>query len=117
MGLKVPKSRQFGRAVTHTRAPKQEKSRAATLKGRTVKGSGSGHEKGDVRIEKVIRLECKNTIHKSFSVTQKMIEKIENAALASGELPAIEVEFVDAEGKLKHRVAILPSYALEMLIG
>jgi len=117
MPLKLPKSKQFNRKVTHTRCNTQEKERAKKLGGRRVKGSGCGVEKGDVRVEGILRLECKNTTKKSFSITQEMIEKIENAAIASGEVPAIEVEFVNEKGKLLHKVAVVPSYVLEAIVS
>jgi hypothetical protein len=115
MPLKLPKSKQNG--VAYSRAPKQERSRAKELGGKRVIGSGSLDEKGDIRLKGIARLELKNTTKKSFSITQKMVEKIESAAISSGEIPAIEVEFIDENGKLLNRVAVMPSYALDMLLG
>lgn len=114
--LKLSKTDKAGLKASHVRAPQQERQRADKLGGQIVKGSGCGFVKGDARIKKLLRLECKNTTAKSFRVTLEMITKIENAAIASGELPALEVEFINDKGKLLQRVAILPHYALEMLL-
>lgn len=83
--------------------------------GRRTAGSGSKMEKGDVRIPGVMRIEAKTTKHKSFSVTLEMIEKIEDAALPATEIPAIVVEFNDGNGRKLKEVAIVPTYALEMV--
>lgn len=103
---------------SHFRAPKQEQQMAARLGGQPVKGSGCGAEKGDVRVKGVMRLEAKCTKNKSFSVTREMIEKIENAAMGAGEVPAITIEFIDPiTGVPTHEVAIVPTYVLEMIAG
>lgn len=116
MTLKLPKRLQHGKKVTNTRFKQQEKSRTERYGAKPVAGSGRFDEKGDVRLTGVMRLECKNTTAKSFSITKKMIQAIEDAACSSDEIPAIEVEFVDDNGKLLHRVAVIPDYALETLI-
>lgn len=100
-----------------TRAIKQERELARTLgkSARVTPGSGCGNEKGDVRLPGVIRIECKATQKKSFSVTLEMVRKIEEAALGHGEVPAIEVEFVDKDGNRRCAVAIVPSYFITTL--
>lgn len=102
--------------VAQRRSPKQESERAMSLGGKVTKGSGNKDEKGDVRVNKVIRLELKTTTKKSFSVTLDMINKIETAALSAGEVPAMEIEFIDGNGKKLQTVAILPSYILDHLV-
>lgn len=72
-------------------------------------------EKGDVRIKGVMRIEAKTTKHKSFAVTMEMIEKIEHAALPATEIPAIVIEFNDGHGRRLKEVAVLPTYALELV--
>jgi Holliday junction resolvase len=84
--LKLPKGKKQSRS--HTRAPRQER---------------------------VLRLECKCTKNKSFSVTREMVEKIENAALGAGEVPAILIEFLGPDGKPLHEVAVVPRYVLDSL--
>lgn len=117
MSLNVPK-RLRGRATkSHQRSPIQEKQRAKELGGKTTKASGAvaGH-RGDVRCKGILRLELKTTLRNSFSVTPELIEKIENAALPSNEIPALEVEFLDSQGKPKMSVCVVPTYILEMLM-
>lgn len=94
------------------RSRKQEEATAYRLGGRVTKASGASYEKGDVRINGVIRLEAKTTTKDSFRVTAEVISKIEMAALGSGELPVIEVELSGG----KRRVYIIPTWALEVLI-
>lgn len=101
---------------SHRRAPKQEASLAALVRGSRVPGSGAGDVKGDVRRKGLLRIEAKTTRHASFSVTLEMLRKIEQAATQSGEMPAIVVEFNDGKGKPLGSVAILPLYALQELV-
>lgn len=102
---------------SHRRAPAQEKQLSLRTKGKQVPGSGCSYQKGDVRVSKVTRIEAKTTKHKSFSVTRKMLEKIEDAALPAGEMPAIVIEFLDEQGNPDGEVVVLPSYAIEELLG
>lgn len=100
------------------RAPKQERELASLLGGRTIKGSGSGAEKGDVRIKGFARVEAKCTRQKSFSVSLQIIDKLEDAAssCASGEIPVLHVEFLDAAGKrVKGLYVLLEQDAEELL--
>ena len=102
--------------VARTRSPKQEKERATKVGGRVTRGSGNGWEKGDVRKMGVIRIECKTTTKKSFSVTQKMLNQIYDAALPFNEIPVIEVEFINEQGGILRRVAIVPDYVPDMIV-
>lgn len=100
---------------SYRRSRKQERELAGRLGGRTTLASGSKHEKGDVRVKGVVRIEAKTTKNKSFSVTLEMISLIEDAAVMSGEMPAIVVEFNDGRGKKLKEVAIVPTYVLDAL--
>jgi len=102
---------------SHRRAPKQEKMLSERFKGRRVPGSGSGHQKGDVQIKGVARIEAKTTKAKSFSVTRKMIHKITEAGMLHDEVPVLVIEFVDERGKPEQEVVVMPMYALEQLIA
>lgn len=102
---------------SHRRAPKMEKQLARRTGGKLVPGSGSGYQKGDVRVKGVARIEAKTTKNKSFSVTRKMIGKIEEAALPNGELPVMVVEFIDEVGNPEMEVVVTPSYVIDELIG
>lgn len=103
-----------GGLTSHARSPKQEKELAKRVGGKTVRGSGSGKEKGDVRVHRVCRIEAKTTNKKSFSVTREMIEKIETAAICYGEMPVIIVEFND-NGVKDCEVAITPTWVLDLI--
>lgn len=100
---------------SQVRAKKQEREVAKRLSGRLTPASGAKDEKGDVRIPRVARIECKTTKHKSFSVTLEMAQKIEEAALSGAEMPVLLVEFNDNAGKRLGELAIIPSYLLEEL--
>ncbi len=100
---------------SHTRSRFQEKEKTERLGARLVPRSGAGDEKGDVRLKGVLRLECKATKNQSFSVTREMVQKIENAALGSGELAAIHIEFLDLAGKVMSECCVVPAYVLDMI--
>lgn len=89
-----------------------EQELAKKIGGRITPGSGNKDVKGDVRLKRVVRIEAKTTKNRSFSVTLDMIEKIEQAALSSGELPVIVVEFNDNNGKKLKQIVVCPMYVL-----
>ena len=100
----------------YRRSKQQERSLAKRSGGSLVSGSGSGLDKGDVKkYSGVFRVEAKTTGKDSFRVTKEMIQKIEEAALPNGELPAIIIEFVDQRGKPLSEVAVVPTDVLESL--
>ena len=113
--LKIPKGQK--QSVSHTRSKKQESELATRLGGKITPGSGNKLIKGDVRVNKVVRVECKTTKNKSFSVTQDMLDKIELAALPYNEMPVLQVEFIDAKRNPLRSVCIVPDYILEMIMG
>lgn len=102
---------------SHRRAPKQERELVQRLGGRRTSASGAKDEKGDVRIKKVVRIEAKTTKNKSYSLTLETIGKIEEAAVASGEMPVIVIEFNDGFGRKINELAVMPMYALETLLS
>lgn len=97
------------------RAPLQEQEAADLLGGHVTPGSGNRHVKGDVRGGGV-RLECKATSNKSFSVTREMMDKISDAAETSGETPAILVEFLATGEHPGGKLVIVPEYILSQLM-
>lgn len=116
MSLKVPKSDRGKQSVSHVRSPKQESELAIRFNGTLVPGSGSGHQKGDVKgCNGVIRIEAKTTKNKSFSVTREMINKIEDAALCNTEIPAMVIEFINEQGVPEMEIAIVPTYVLHFI--
>ena len=100
----------------HHRAPVQEAEWAKRGNGKLTPGSGNKTIKGDVqKYRGVVRLECKTTRNNSFSVTRKTVRKIEESALAHGEVPAIIIEFIGEDGRPQHELAVVPTYVLDML--
>ena len=109
--LRTPK-RLAGQSSAHNRSKVQEKGLAARVGGRQTKGSGSGYEQGDVRLKKLLRIEAKTTAHKSFSVTEEMIDKIEAACVGTGEIPIMQVELRLGARKL----IVMPDWALDWIV-
>lgn len=86
-----------------------EKALAEKVGGRRTAGSGNKKEKGDVRLNGVLRIEHKATQKKSFSVTLEMLEKIELAARGCDEIPLLVVEFLDERGvSTGYKIACVP---------
>ncbi len=98
----------------YRRSPKQEAELAKRYKGRKISRSGAGPRKGDTT-NKVVRIEAKTTSKDSFRVTKKMIEVINNAAIAMDEIPCIVVEFLDENGKPEMEVAVIPTSYLDII--
>lgn len=107
------KPRKARLSPSHQRAKKQERETAKRLAGRLVPASGSKEIKGDVRVLRVARIECKTTKNRSFPVTLELVRKIEAAALAGGEAPVLLIEFNDGWGRKLGDVAVIPTYLLE----
>lgn len=110
MTLRTPKRLRGVKTASHARSPKQEKELAERLGGKRVKGSGSGFDKGDVRVKAVALVEAKVTKNNSFSVTREMMNKLQDAACSQGELPILVVEFL-GHGKL----CVMPDWVLDTL--
>ncbi len=108
--LPIPKRRRVGES--HRRSKAQERESAERFGGSTTRGSGSGYEKGDVRIRGFVRIEAKTTKHRSFSVTTDMIDKLEAATFGSGEVPMIEVELELG----RRRVFVVPDWAMDLIV-
>lgn len=115
--MKVPKRLQGVKKKAHARSPKQEKNLAEKLGGRTVKGSGSGFAKGDVRLKGTVLIEAKCTEKKSFSVTRQMLDKLEDAATGAGEAPVMVIEFLEPGNMPPRELVLMPRYALDLLLG
>jgi hypothetical protein len=115
MPLSIPKRARLVSAA-HAAAPKQEKKAAERIGGRLTKASGAKQEKGDARLTGLVRVECKGTIHSSYSVTKKTMDKLEAAVLGSGEVPVLLVELeAGSAAKMKTEFAIVPGWALDLI--
>jgi hypothetical protein len=111
----LPKRLNQKQHASVVRSKTQERATAARLSGQVTRGSGSGaHDKGDVQIKGLAKIECKTTQYKSFSVTADLIDKIESHALQAGELPVMEIE-IDNAGTPR-TVCVIPEWALTMLL-
>lgn len=81
--------------AAYKRAPKQEKENAKRLGGKAIPASGARFRKGDTEVPNVVRIECKATEAESFRVTRGMMQKVIEASMLEGQVPAIQIEFVD----------------------
>lgn len=115
MSLAKPKRLQAMES-THKRAPWQEKALAKRLGGRTTAGSGNKTEKGDVRVFRFARVECKNTKDDGFRVTQHMVKKLENSGLTAEEIPFMQIDLaVGPDGKPGASFCVVPDYFLDII--
>lgn len=114
--LKIPRSDKRYMSVSHKRSPLQENDLAIKLGGKLVRGSGCGYEVGDVHVEGIAKVECKNTLHQSFSVTRKMLAKISHGC-KDKEVPAIQIDFLHPSGELDSSCYVIPTYAYDYLIN
>lgn len=108
---KLPVSKRRRISPSHNRAKVQEAECAHRFGGKVTKGSGSGYQKGDVHA-RMVRVECKTTKHRSFSVTMDMIDKLEADAFGADVIPMLEVELALGEKK----VYVLPDWAVELML-
>jgi Holliday junction resolvase len=82
-----------------------------------TKGSGNQAEKGDVRLKGKLRIECKSTDAKSFTVTREMLDKIADAACLAGERPVLAVRFANNFGQTLREVFVVEKWVLDELVG
>ena len=106
-----------GKAAAYLRSPDQEAEGAKRLGGWTTPASGAKFFKGDVKVKDLARVEYKCTSAMSFTVTRGMLKNIGAAAVANGEIPFVEVEFLDPKGKPADRIAVIQASELEILLN
>lgn len=94
----------------------QEQRVATDYCGYTTTGSGNKDTKGDVRITRVMRIECKATTKKSFSITREMLDKLKYDCLGFDEIPCIQVDFISPRGEIIEQVAVTPINIIRTLI-
>lgn len=95
----------FGEDTTRQKkkkSDKQEKTLAQLVGGSTQAGSGNQwHSKGDV-IDKEFLHECKYTKHKSYSLSIKTWQEIDQKAFEmGGKIPAMEILLGEGQENLK----------------
>jgi hypothetical protein len=91
---------------------KQEKEIAEKMKGKRTKGSGAGYTKGDV-INHVFRVECKTTKFKSFSITERLLDKLDEDNFGSDKIPIMAIELENG----KRKCYVLTDHALDLILG
>ena len=105
------------KSISHKYSPKQEKNLSKKLGAVLVKGSGCGDDKGDVKIDGVVRIECKSTIQKSFRLTKEILRKVGDAAMGT-EVPVVQLDFINPDnGDLEESCYVVPAWAMESLIS
>jgi len=112
MTLVTPR-RLTGASPAHARSRTQEKALAVRVGGKTIKASGAGDERGDVRLRGFVRLEAKTTRHASFSVTESLVDKLESAVVGTDEVPIMQIELRLGARKL----IVMPDWSLDLLIN
>lgn len=92
--MRLPKKqKKLNRASTHS--VYQEQRVANILKGYATPASGAGSQKGDVRIKGLFRVECKATTRGEYLATLAVLDKIKQEALSFGEVPVLQIDFLD----------------------
>ena len=111
---KEAKARRAPSRKTQKISQRQERSFAEAHGARTTAGSGSLHEKGDVRQRGQWRCECKTTTKKSFSMKRQVLDKIYGEC-EHGEFPALDVQFTNDAGRVQDRWVAIPFSKFEDL--
>lgn len=101
----------------YRRAPKQEKETTERIGGRAIPASGSRFRKADTEKPDIVRIECKSTRHDSFRVTRNMMQIVQEAGMLEGQVPAIQVEFVDNDSNVLDCYYVMKRRDVEHLIG
>lgn len=115
MPLRTPKRLvESGHSPAHKRSRYQEAEVAKRTGSKLTPGSGNQSTKGDCRKRGVVRIECKTTSSRSFTVNMDMINKLETAAAISDELPILVIEFL-RDGKPWRSVCITTDSLLDIV--
>ncbi len=118
-----PCSRTFSRHECKTKVPgtrkksqttrgRQEKRTAKTYGGRQTLNSGAMSDKGDVKVEGVLRIEDKTTRARSYVLKLEDLQKVARAANGD-EMPVMKVSFED---DLRKQYVIIPEAWFAYLI-
>lgn len=103
-------------SAAHSTSAKNEKNLMIRLGGKLTPRSGAGTKKADGFIKGLARIEVKGTIHDSFRVTKDLLAKNDEAALSSGEIPILAVQFLSKTGKIEDEQAVIRMSDLEQLL-
>lgn len=102
--------------AAYKRAPKQEHENAKRLGGVAIPASGSRFRKGDTEVPNLVRIECKATEANSFRVTRGMMQTVNEAGMLEGQIPIIEIEFVDNVSNVLDTYCVMRRKDAESLI-
>lgn len=113
--LRVSKENQNKKSLSHARSSLQERDIRDKMQAILTRGSGSGHDKLDVKIPGLLRVECKNTTKKSYKLKLDDLKKMYQGC-KDGEVPFMEIEFIDEDSKLLGRFVITGFEVIERYI-
>lgn len=99
------------------RSENQESSVAASLGGKTIRGSGGGMEKGDVNTKTGYKIECKTTEANQITIKRSWLRKIECEAFDSGRRPMLVFDFEETATERPQRWVCIPESEFIALQG
>ena len=95
-----------GQPPAYWYAPKQEAQVGEALGADAVAGSGRGRIKGDCRKKARLRIECKATGKKSYSLKLEDWQKLTSHCELHSETPVMSIHFVDDTGRPLHKLLV-----------
>lgn len=93
--------------LAQARSGLQEADIVKKLNAVLVRGSGRGHDKGDVKVPDILRVECKNTEKQSFVITREMLKKMKDMCEGQ-EVGFIAVDFIDKDSMTVDQFVVTP---------
>jgi hypothetical protein len=102
-------------SLSHARSILQEKDVKEKLQACLVRGSGSGHDKMDVKIPKLLRVECKNTLKKSYKLNLEDLTKMYKSVKVD-EVPFMQIDFIDDDSNTLGRFIVTGYEVLERYV-
>ena len=110
--VKEAKTYSSKRGTTRGRSDRQEKHTARKFRGRQTLNSGALDDKGDVKVDNVLRIEDKTTNARSYVLHLDDLLRL-SAQTYGDEVPILKVCFED---NLRQQFAIIPAHWLEYLL-
>lgn len=101
------------RHTTRGRSARQEKRTARTYGGRQTANSGALYDKGDVKVDGILRVEDKTTSFASFTLKHADLRKVARAAVGD-EIPVLKISFHD---DLRQQYVVVPEAWFQRLLG
>lgn len=99
---------------------KQEANSVKIYKGKLQPNSGRGYKKGDwIKLDNsgktILVVDDKNTIKSSYSINNKVLEKLEGDAISEDALPVLHVE-INSDTITSKEFFVIPKWAFKILI-